>query len=111
MAALAQQRAGVCQSMGGHRIDQAISHVFLETLTGAQLESQFLALRKLDAQQDAVLQQLLLQRERARCAYREEGNTGKEGERNVIVGNNVFGLGRCACESRDKNEEDRNRSR
>ena len=65
MAALAQQRAGVCQSMGGHRIDQAISHVFLETLKGAQLESQLLALRKLDAQQDAVLQQLLLQRERA----------------------------------------------
>jgi hypothetical protein len=65
MAALAQRRAGVCQSMGGHRIDQAISSIFLETLAGSQLESQVLALRKLDAQQDAILQQLQLQRERA----------------------------------------------
>jgi len=65
MAALAQRRAGVCQSMGGYRIDQAISSIFLETLAGAQLDSQLLALRKLDAQQDAVLQQLQLQRERA----------------------------------------------
>ena len=65
MAALAQRRAGVCQSMGGYRIDQAISSIFFETLVGAQLDSQLLALRKLDAQQDAVLQQLQLQRERA----------------------------------------------
>jgi DNA invertase Pin-like site-specific DNA recombinase len=65
MAALAQHRAGVCQSMGGYRIDQAISQVFLETLASAQLEAQLVALRKLDDQQDAVLQQLQLQRERA----------------------------------------------
>lgn len=65
MAALAQRRAGVCQSMGGHRIDQAISRVFLDTLAGAQLQSQLLALRKLDTEQDAVLQQLELQRQRA----------------------------------------------
>ncbi len=65
MAALAQRRAGVCQSMGGHRIDQAISRVFLDTLAGAQLDAQLLALRQLDAEQDAVLQQLELQRQRA----------------------------------------------
>jgi DNA invertase Pin-like site-specific DNA recombinase len=65
MAALAQRRAGVCQSMGGHRIDQAISRVFLDTLAGAQLDAQLLALRQLDTEQDAVLQQLELQRQRA----------------------------------------------
>jgi DNA invertase Pin-like site-specific DNA recombinase len=65
MAGLAQRRTGVCQSMGGHRIDQAISRVFLETLSGAQLEAHLLAVSKLDAEQDGVLQQLELQRERA----------------------------------------------
>ena len=65
LAALAQRRAGVCQSMGGHRIDQAISRVLLDTLAGAQLDAQLLALRQLDAEQDAVLQQLELQRQRA----------------------------------------------
>jgi DNA invertase Pin-like site-specific DNA recombinase len=65
MTALAQKRAPVCQTMGGRRIDEAITRVFLDAMSQGELEFQIAALRQLDHSEDAVLQQLDLQRERA----------------------------------------------
>jgi DNA invertase Pin-like site-specific DNA recombinase len=66
LAALAQRRAGVCQSMGGRRIDEAVSAAFLDMLSDQQLEIELAVLRKLEQSDDAVAQQIELQIERAR---------------------------------------------
>lgn len=65
VAAHAQRRAGVCQSMGGRRIDEAVTRIFLEVMSESHLQVHMAALRKLDEQSDAVLHQLELQLERA----------------------------------------------
>lgn len=65
MTALASKRAPVCQTMGGRRIDEAIARVFLETMSQGELDFQIAALRELDHSQDAILEQLELQREHA----------------------------------------------
>jgi len=65
-AAHAQKRAPHCQAMGGRRIEEAVSRVFLEAMSEGHLDIQVAALRKLDEHDDAVLRQLELQQERAR---------------------------------------------
>jgi DNA invertase Pin-like site-specific DNA recombinase len=65
-AAWAQRRAGICQSMGGRRIDEAVSSVFVDMLSDGKLEIELAALRKSEQSDDAVVQQIELQIERAR---------------------------------------------
>ena len=54
-----------CQSIGGRRLDQAVSDIFLETVSPASLDVHFKALQQIQHQQDMVLEQLQLQLERA----------------------------------------------
>jgi DNA invertase Pin-like site-specific DNA recombinase len=49
---------GVCQSVGGMRIEKAVVEVFLETVEPASMEIAVAALDNLENAQDAVLQQL-----------------------------------------------------
>jgi hypothetical protein len=60
-AAQVQQRAGVCQSMGGRRIDEAIARVFLEAMSEGRLEMELTALRRAETERDEIAQQLKLQ--------------------------------------------------
>ena len=64
-AADQQNGTGQCQSMGGQRIDQEVSRLFLETMSDGHLELHLAALRKLDELEDATLRQFELQKERA----------------------------------------------
>ncbi len=57
--------AGICQSVGGRRIDQAVSGIFLEAVSPASLNVHLKALRQIQHQQDMALEQLQLQMERA----------------------------------------------
>lgn len=57
--------AGYCQSIGGRRIDQAVSDTFLEAVSPASLNIHLKALQKIQHQQDLALEQLQLQMERA----------------------------------------------
>lgn len=54
-----------CQSVGGRRIDQAVSEVFLKTVSPASLNIHLNALDQIQHQQDMTLEQLQLQLERA----------------------------------------------
>ncbi len=54
-----------CQSIGGRRIDQAVSEIFLETISPASLNIHLQALEQTQHQQDLALEQLQLQKERA----------------------------------------------
>jgi DNA invertase Pin-like site-specific DNA recombinase len=65
-AAYVQRRAGVCQSMGGRRVDEAIVRVFLEAMSESRLEMEMTALCKAQDDRDAVAEQLKLQLDRAR---------------------------------------------
>ena len=56
--------AGYCQSVGGRRIDQAISDTFLEAVSPASLSIHLEALQQIQHQQDIALDQLKLQLER-----------------------------------------------
>lgn len=56
---------GYCQSIGGRRIDHAVSEIFLKTVSPASLNIQLQALQQLQHQQDMALEQLQLQLERA----------------------------------------------
>jgi len=56
--------AGICQSVGGRRIDQAVSDTFLEAVSPASLNVHLKALRQIQHQQDIALEQLQLQLER-----------------------------------------------
>ncbi|UCF85414.1 MAG: recombinase family protein [Desulfobacteraceae bacterium] len=54
-----------CQSIGGRRIDQAVSDAFLQALAPASFNIHLKALEQLQHQQDMALEQLQLQMERA----------------------------------------------
>ena len=54
-----------CQSVGGRKIDQAVSDSFLEAVSPASLNIHLQALQKIQQQQDMALEQLQLQLERA----------------------------------------------
>jgi len=56
--------AGYCQSVGGRRIDQAVSDTFLEAVSPASLNVHLKALQEIQHQQDIALDQLKLQLER-----------------------------------------------
>jgi DNA invertase Pin-like site-specific DNA recombinase len=56
---------GYCQSVGGRRLDQAVSELFLQTVSPASLNVHLKALQQIQHQQDMVLEQLQLQLERA----------------------------------------------
>ena len=56
--------AGYCQSVGGRRIDQAVSDTFLEAVSPASLSIHLEALQQIQHQQDIALDQLKLQLER-----------------------------------------------
>jgi DNA invertase Pin-like site-specific DNA recombinase len=64
-----------CQSIGGRRLDQAVSDTFLETVSPASLNIHLKALQQIQHQQDVALEQLQLQLERAQYeanrAYRQ----------------------------------------
>ena len=64
-AARAGRGSPTCQYMGGRRIDAAVAHSFLEVMSEGQVEIHLAALRKLDEREDAVLDQIRLQMERA----------------------------------------------
>ena len=66
IAAKAQHRGPICQSMGGRRIEDAVSRLFLDAMAEGQLEIHLAALHKLDDPHDALVSQLELQVERAR---------------------------------------------
>lgn len=66
IAAHAQHRGEVCQSMGGKRIEAAVARAFLDAMSETQLEVELAALDILKNERDAVLRQLELQVERAR---------------------------------------------
>jgi excisionase family DNA binding protein len=65
-----QMRASQCRSVGARRIDDAIARLFLAAVSGASVEIQLAALRKLDDREDAVLRQIDLQLESARYEAR-----------------------------------------
>ncbi|MEA3436560.1 MAG: recombinase family protein [Thermodesulfobacteriota bacterium] len=54
-----------CQSIGGRRLDQAVSDIVLDTVSPASLGVHLKALQQIQHQQDMVLEQLQLQLERA----------------------------------------------
>jgi len=54
-----------CQSIGGRRLDQAVSNTFLEAISPASLNIHLKALQQIQHQQDMALEQLQLQLERA----------------------------------------------
>lgn len=54
-----------CQSIGGRRIDQAVSDAFLEAVSPASLDIHLKAIERIQHQQDMALEQLRLQLERA----------------------------------------------
>ena len=56
---------GYCQSIGGRRLDQNVSKLFLETVSPASLNVHIKALQQVQHQQDMALEQLQLQLERA----------------------------------------------
>jgi DNA invertase Pin-like site-specific DNA recombinase len=56
---------GYCQSIGGRRLDQNVSKLFLETVAPASLNVHIKALQQVQNQQDMALEQLQLQLERA----------------------------------------------
>ena len=56
---------GYCQSIGGRRLDQAVSELFLQTVSPASLNVHLKALQQIQHQQDVLLEQLQLQLERA----------------------------------------------
>jgi len=64
-----------CQSIGGRRLDQAVSDTFLEAVSPASLNIHLKALQQIQHQQDIALEQLQLQLERAQYeadrAYRQ----------------------------------------
>jgi DNA invertase Pin-like site-specific DNA recombinase len=53
-----------CQAIGGRRVDQTISEIFLETLCPASVNIHLKALQQIHQQQDMALDQLKLQLER-----------------------------------------------
>jgi len=53
-----------CQSVGGRRLDQAVSDTFLEAVSPASLNVHLKALQEIQHQQDMALEQLQLQLER-----------------------------------------------
>ena len=53
-----------CQSVGGRKIDQEVSGIFLEAVSPASLNVHLKALQKIQHQQDMALEQLQLQLER-----------------------------------------------
>jgi DNA invertase Pin-like site-specific DNA recombinase len=57
--------ARYCQSIGGRRVDQAVSDTFLAAVFPASLNIHLQALRQIQHQQDMALEQLQLQLERA----------------------------------------------
>ncbi len=57
--------AAYCQSIGGRRLDQAVSKLFLEAVSPANLNVHLKALHQIQHQQDMALEQLQLQLERA----------------------------------------------
>jgi len=59
-----------CQSVGGRRLDQAVSDTFLEAVSPASLNVHLKALQQIQHQQDMALEQLQLQLERTQ--YEEE---------------------------------------
>jgi DNA invertase Pin-like site-specific DNA recombinase/transposase len=61
-----QRSTAVCQSVGGHRIDSAVSRIFLEEMSKANLDIHLAALRQLDEPGEDAARQLGLQLERAR---------------------------------------------
>jgi DNA invertase Pin-like site-specific DNA recombinase/predicted DNA-binding protein (UPF0251 family) len=65
-ASRAQMRSITCCSVGGRRIDDAVSRLFLDAISGTGAEIHLAALRKLDDREDAVLRQIELQLESAR---------------------------------------------
>jgi len=65
-AAHAQGRGGVCQSIGGRRVDETVCRVFLEAMSEGRVEMEVAALQKAQDGRDAVAQQLQLQLDRAR---------------------------------------------
>lgn len=56
---------GYCQSIGGRRIDHAVSDIFLETISPAGLNIHLQAIQQIQHQQDMALEQLQLQLERS----------------------------------------------
>jgi DNA invertase Pin-like site-specific DNA recombinase/transposase len=54
-----------CQSIGGRRIDQAVTETFLETVAPASLTVHLKAMEKIGQNQDMAIEQLKLQLERA----------------------------------------------
>jgi len=56
---------GYCQSIGGRRLDQAVSALFLESVSPASFNVHLKALKQIQHQQDMALEQLRLQVERA----------------------------------------------
>jgi DNA invertase Pin-like site-specific DNA recombinase/transposase/uncharacterized small protein (DUF1192 family) len=65
-AARVQNRAKHCQSVGGRRLEMAVSRLFLDAMAEGQLEIHLAALRALSERDDATVTQLELQLERAR---------------------------------------------
>lgn len=56
---------GYCQSIGGRRIDQTVSEIFLKTVSPASLTIQLQALQQIQNNEDTALKQLQLQLEKA----------------------------------------------
>lgn len=56
---------GYCQSIGGRRLDQAVSALFLESVSPASINVHLKALEQIQHQHDMALEQLQLQAERA----------------------------------------------
>jgi excisionase family DNA binding protein len=61
-----QGSSGICQSVGGLRIQEAVVEAFLEALSPASMQVTLAALEQVDAEDDAALQQLEERREKAR---------------------------------------------
>lgn len=75
VAGSAQKRMGYCQTIGGRRIDAALSNLFLEAMSEAQVQIELAAIKKLNERDDGLLRQLELQLERARY---EAGRAGRQ---------------------------------
>ncbi len=56
---------GYCQSIGGRRIDQTVTEIFLEAISPASLSIQLQALQQIQNREDTTLKQLRLQFEKA----------------------------------------------
>jgi len=56
---------GICQSIGGSRLQRAVVEEFLEALSPASMQVTLAALENMDAEEDAALAQLLKRREQA----------------------------------------------